>query len=410
MWCVLLLLMTFSGTSASQEAVLHKLDLRKYPLATCIDGTPGAFYTASGAAGRRWYVHHSGGGWCAMDVPDSQGSTVDSCHHRRNTSLGSSNPYAPKTVLGGAGGYISDDQAQNPLMHDWNKVQMIYCDGGSFSGRNETLTLVDGVSLYFRGNYILEAVIDTLKTEYGLANASDVVVSGGSAGGLATYLHADKWRASLPASTFVVGMPDGGFFLDWDESKPATSRHSYAKEMRKNFFDFNASAGVNAACITAFTAAGGDSSACYFAEHTIDFIKAPIFALQSYVDSWQLGNELGSDSASQINMYREAAMSRLQARFAMRSDRGGFFDSCQHHCGLWDQLLIDGIRMADAFTTWYEAQRAAWETGTLVAGKRIWSQEEAAPCHECCGGHTVSSYGESMYSFPLLGAEVAVNV
>ncbi len=46
-----------------------------------------------------------------------------------------------------------------------------------------------------------------------MSKATDVVISGCSAGGLATYLHVDLWHSLFPSSTKVVGMPDSGFFL-----------------------------------------------------------------------------------------------------------------------------------------------------------------------------------------------------
>ena len=42
----------------------------------------------------------------------------------------------------------------------------------------------------------------------GMKNATEVVISGGSAGALAVYLHADAIRSRLPASAKVVAMPD----------------------------------------------------------------------------------------------------------------------------------------------------------------------------------------------------------
>jgi hypothetical protein len=48
-----------------------------------------------------------------------------------------------------------------------------------------------------------------------LQSATGVVISGGSAGGLATYLHVDEWREVFPHTVKVVGMPDSGFFLDY---------------------------------------------------------------------------------------------------------------------------------------------------------------------------------------------------
>merc|ERR1719174_2686005 len=104
------------------------------------------------------------------------------------------------------------------MMYNWNMVHMNYCDGGSFSGNNETTALVDGKPLYFRGKRIREAVFASLLSSKGLANASDVVISGCSAGGLATFLHTDQWCDAIAAAApgaMCVGLPDSGFFLDY---------------------------------------------------------------------------------------------------------------------------------------------------------------------------------------------------
>jgi hypothetical protein len=62
--------------------------------------------------------------------------------------------------------------------------------------------------------------------QHGLGQATDVVVSGCSAGGLAAYLHSDKWcdevhAAGSKAKAKCVGLPDSGFFLDYQD--PAVS-------------------------------------------------------------------------------------------------------------------------------------------------------------------------------------------
>ena len=59
---------------------------------------------------------------------------------------------------------------------------MIGVIGASFSGNNETTVTVNNVVLHFRGKRILDAIADDLLTGKGMAGASDVVVSGCSAG------------------------------------------------------------------------------------------------------------------------------------------------------------------------------------------------------------------------------------
>ena len=425
-----------AAAAAAQIAVLHRLDMAKYPLARCLDGSPGAFsvYRDTQQRSTKWELYHEGGGWCANDVPADQGSDdglqVDSCYHRSLGWLGSTAARPNTTLLmpadpGGwgcwaadcppqIGGILSGDPNLNPLMAGWNKVELAYCSGDSFAGRNTTVAVVGGKALHSaRGGFILDAVIDTLLTLHGLAAATEVVVTGSSAGGLAAYLHAERYRAALPPTAFMAVLSDGGFFLDYDAGKPAVARRTYAAQMRANFGLFNASGGVNQACVASFREAGADVSSCYFAEHTLPFIPAPVFAVQSTTDAWQLPNILGSTTDPTLaNGYREELSSRLLGAFGGRADRGGFFDSCYHHCGLWESITVDGTRMADAFTQWYQQQHATWldkaagdGDGAVTSGqpqrsrsggrlelgdaaqRKMWWQGRAFPCEECCPPH-----------------------
>jgi len=295
------------------------------------------------------------------------------------------------------------DSVVNPMMHDWNKVALIYCDGGSFSGKNLTTTQRAGESLYFLGGYILEAIMDTLLREHGLASATNVVVGGDSAGGLATYLHLDKWRAAVPPSAFLVGLPDSGFFLDWSASAPRFP-YTYAHELRTIFWSFNASGGVNADCVA--SRAAEDMAECYFAEHTAPFIRTPFFALQSLVDSWQVGNELGvprTDNAK-INTYQKVVAARVKEKLLTGPMRGGWFDSCLHHTGLWDKTMINDTRSADGFVEWFAEQKKAWETKRTPVSM-IWWQNVKYPCTSCCGR---PYQGHWRKSFRISGAGVVV--
>ena len=71
----------------------------------------------------------------------------------------------------------------------------------------------DGTTVYFRGLRIYEAVIGELM-EKGLANATQVLFTGCSAGGLATILHCDDFSARFPQQVSVKCFADAGFFLD----------------------------------------------------------------------------------------------------------------------------------------------------------------------------------------------------
>jgi len=136
------------------------------------------------------------------------------------------------------------------LPHDAirNAVFLRYCDGGAFSGSNATSTAVSNTTLWFRGKHVLKAMMGDLVGNRGLAAGTDVVVSGCSAGGLATFLHVDHWATVLATEApkaKVRGMPDSGFFLDREAGA------KYHSNMIWVFNWMNSTSGVNDACITA---------------------------------------------------------------------------------------------------------------------------------------------------------------
>ena len=121
------------------------------------------------------------------------------------------------------------------------------------------------------------------------------------------------------SSAKCVGLPDSGFFLDYESTKvpglveQASSRRgrlltttpgNYHAGLKWCFETFNASAGVNQDCIAAHGTGGFATDSpeylCMFAEHTAVFTHTPIFALQSEYDSWQTGHVLAPGDAVQL--------------------------------------------------------------------------------------------------------------
>lgn len=128
-----------------------------------------------------------GGGWC-IDLED--------CAARSKTVLGSSNTWTAARYCydqGGHDGLMSQDESVNPLMYNWNRIYVGYCDGASLSGKVEEPVQVPNsqTSVHFKGGYQLDAFYDIFINDYGLATATDIVIGGSSAGGLAVILHLD---------------------------------------------------------------------------------------------------------------------------------------------------------------------------------------------------------------------------
>lgn len=390
--------------------------------AVCLDGSPGAFYYRPGVGPgkHKWYVHHQGGGWCM---------TLKECHRRASTNehgLGSSVDWKESIAMNYD--YFSVDPEVNPMMHDWNLAFLPYCDGGSFSGNNETAATYEGESVYFRGARIREAVAEELtKEEYGhggLAAATDVVVSGCSAGGLATYLHTDQWcyvvREESNGRAKCVGMPDSGFFVNYKDAetdegpelegepgagveKERRLRHRLAQShIRWIFEQQNATRGVNSRCLEDLQPTG-DEWKCMYAETAAKYIRTPIFALQSEYDSWQ--REAVLTTNDDVNAFGDDLTAKLHKSVLDGDVRSGaFLDSCSHHCHMWGNIRIDGDLVADAFRKWYDglgdglgdgdAAEDDSSDGRQRQEKRLWSQKRAYPCAECCAPNPVGAAEE----------------
>jgi len=353
-------LFLFIGIIYAQEGKLTLLTEAQRDGAVCLDGSPAAFYFRPGFSTgvNKWLLFHEGGGWC---------NSLEDCLGRSKTDLGSSKGYGPTMNIGG--GYFSTNETENPLMYNWNMVYLKYCDGGSFSGNNETVSVVSGTNIYFRGFRNLRAYHAELATNHGLMSGTDFMIGGCSAGGLATYLHVDWWRDQLPPSSTVRGLPDSGFFLDYDSSQAGGPHYSSA--MKWVFQAMNSSSGVNQDCIKAH-APTMDTNLCIFAEHTSLFIKTPIFPLQSEYDSWQVPYILGTTNAADINTYGQMFITRFKKDVLTDDNNGCFLDSCFHHCGSWDSISIDNSVSGPAVKAWYEGK------------KGVFVQNKDYPCTECC--------------------------
>ncbi|THG22654.1 pectin acetylesterase 12-like [Camellia sinensis] len=106
-------------------------------------------------------------------------------------------------------GILSNKAEENPDFFNWNRIKLRYCDGASFAGDREDKV----AQLQFRGQRIWLAAVEDLMSK-GMRNANQALLSGCSAGGLASILHCDEFRNFFPRSTRVKCLSDAGLFLD----------------------------------------------------------------------------------------------------------------------------------------------------------------------------------------------------
>lgn len=222
-----------------------------------------------------------------------------------------------------------------------------------------------------------------------------------SAGGLSVYLHTDKWAAAFPSAR-VSGLADSGFFLNYDHTTGAPaggapgsptfpSNTSYPWRMWWMASVANVTDALNARCLAA--QAPGAEWLCLFAEATAPFLTSPVFALQSYHDSYQVSAILDAPgNATAINAFGLLLSARLKATLlASAVPHGAALDACFHHCGssgtTWPAIPFTKN------TTVQNQAWAKWYTAHGSAGERLWEQIADWPCKWCCGARVTEAMG-----------------
>jgi len=395
--------------------------------AVCIDGTDAGFYFAPAtvaSAAKSWQLYFEGGGWCYDELD---------CWGRAHSNLGSSKKW-PKTML--SGGLMSDDCKLNPDFCNVNRVVFKYCDGNSFSGNRDEpvkVTGPDGVALplYFRGKRIIDAVLDTLLEKMGLAEAEEVLLTGCSAGGLATYLHADyvhdRLKQAVPGLKKMRAAPISGMFL---LHKSAEGKAVYPEEIKNIFHLANSTRGVNQRCIAAKPE--HDHWMCNFAEISYRYTETPIFVLNSALDSWQVKciwaaallpgfpnqtgtanghcdalkpwkkctsspERCGDEQIDDLNQYMTDFGHVMDGTETYSKEgNGAFVVSCYEHCEAnydsWNKFVIDGLTIQQAFSAWWKSD------GSEPAKKHTYSdcqyRRNMTPhmCNPTCSKSSLTSY------------------
>ena len=163
----------------------------------------------------------------------------------------------------------------------WNKVFIPIGDRTAFTGDRW------GGKPLFRGRRNLDATLADLLLRYNMSAAADVVLTGGSSGGHATYLQCDRVGgivgAGAPGARFAC-LADAGFFLFHDTATPGVPAATN-EEFAESFYAWNSSAAVNAGCLAHYAPLGTPEK-CIFAQHVLPFIKSRLFVMQNLYDRY----------------------------------------------------------------------------------------------------------------------------
>ncbi|NP_001346598.1 Pectin acetylesterase 9 isoform 1 [Zea mays] len=340
--------------------------------AVCLDGSPPAYHLhgGSGAGARSWLLQFEGGGWC---------NDVRSCAERAGTRRGSTRLMAKAESFSGI---LSNRPAMNPDFYNWNRVKLRYCDGGSFMGDSAVYINSSSV-LYFSGQRIWDAIVADLLRK-GLARADKVLLSGCSAGGLATFFHCDGLKQRLGAAATVKCLSDAGFFLDLsDISGSNTIRQFFSSLVSLQGIQKN----LNMDCLSSTST--DNAYLCFFPQFALANIRTPFFILNSAYDVYQFHHILvppssdpgghwsrcksdpGGCNATQIATLQGLRSGMLTSlrQFKSKPEAGMFINSCFAHCqselqDTWfapNSPSIDNKKIAEVVGDWYFERGAAVE-------------------------------------------------
>ncbi|KAE8734553.1 Pectin acetylesterase 6 [Hibiscus syriacus] len=357
--------------------------------AVCLDGTlPGYhWHHGYGSGANNWLIQLEievwtlgacknftlpiilcqGGGWC---------NNIRTCVYRKKTRRGSSTYMEKHIPFTGILNFFN-----------WNRVKLRYCDGASFTGDSEN----KAAQLQFRGQRIWLAAMEDLMSK-GMSNAKQALLSGCSAGGLASILHCDEFRNMFPTTSKVKCLSDAGLFLDAiDVSGGHTLRNIYSGVVGLQGVRHN---------LPRMCTVHHDPTSCFFPQNLISNVQTPLFILNAAYDSWQIQSSIASPSADPLGLWHDcrlnnAKCSASQIRFlqgfriqmlnaikgfSMSRQNGLFINSCFAHC------------QTERQDTWFAGNSPRIRNKTIATAVGDWYFDRAGvkvidcpyPCDNSC--------------------------
>lgn len=191
------------------------------------------------------------------------------------------------------GGLLSADPAINPRFYNHSLVFVHYCDGSSMSSNASDPVPApanappgSAAQIWMRGRPNLAAVLSYLMSaaggSMGAAAGTQVILSGGSAGGTAAFLSLDWVASFLPSSVKLVGAPDAGYFIDapiWNQPNNYNFRNEFISG--NAVWNSIGAGSLNHACLAAYAS---EPYKCFFPEIHTPYLKTPWHAMMAAYD------------------------------------------------------------------------------------------------------------------------------
>ncbi|CAH1786567.1 unnamed protein product, partial [Owenia fusiformis] len=346
------------------------------PNAVCNNGEQAVYYVQDDWPGpeQNVMIYLQGGGLCIDDL---------SCTERCIESPSLCEPLED-AEMERTEGIFSTNSEINPAFHNYYKVFVPYCSSDIYSGDKEA---EDDLDFHFRGYQIINAIREDLEEHIDLGEAENVILSGGSAGGMGVMRHCDEWAEALPRAG-VKCIPDSGTFSPHNLAPAEEGCSGIGGD-----FDFagtraywNASVATN--CYNGRPGSHEEKTRdCSFNSIAYKYVQSPLFMATYKFDSFFAAQwcypGCGDENRPSYHDRWDEAMNEIANE--LRTDYnhvGLFMPSC------WGHVLNEGDDSYSQFPAGsegltYNQAVNNWMTGT---GSRHAVDECGALCNNRCGG------------------------
>eukprot|EP00039_Didymoeca_costata_P012110 m.173147 g.173147 ORF g.173147 m.173147 type:complete len:439 (+) comp15384_c0_seq2:214-1530(+) len=362
-----------SGDNPTDDHMMHRVFLDEPTVGKevhCIDGSPAAFYILLNESNTNWIIWLQGGGICA-DLND--------CKDRARSGLGSSTGYGETRTPGEA-------MFNDPMYKGWNKVWVPYCSGDVWAGTVEGKLNPfpeddpDDWTGYFEGHSIVESTLEVLHTNFSYTQASNVILTGCSAGGMGTFLNCDYVASVTATGARFACRPEAGWFgvgfhsyeefihnkTDPDLRPPSSNWTNYIEPWSGKSPEGQACMAdvlANKTNIDYCTVRKMDVASCCGTPPILyKYIESDVFVSQNSADSYQVyvqGAAPQEDTENVTNyvLYVQNAIYntlRDQVVLGKKNRTDGIFSpACLDHCMPWEGQTIYTRTHAEAFNDWF---------------------------------------------------------
>jgi hypothetical protein len=283
---------------------------------------------------------------------------LQQCDAALNGPLGSSKYFASEISMPY---FLTDDTQANPDFSDWHHVDVPYCSQDLHSGQ-VTVPSNETWGLYFSGHLVFTSILDALDATAGLKSATEIILTGASAGGIGVWLNVGYLATRYPSAR-VTAVPIAGFYYYAYPYQGINHTSSTLADFQPDAWPGHYalwSSYVDRNCLNGLSTAPW---ACMLANYSFPYISTPSFAIEAQTDEVVLTAHDWVPADYRNDPPEFAYMGEWKNNMTIalaplmnpaNTRNGAFNPACFIHTSFSNtNPLINGLSYLDAFSNWY---------------------------------------------------------